>query len=418
VWWLLLWALAAAPGAACQTDTDPSRAGGNAANVRGNGSSPDGDVHEDFAGNGGVAGAAAAGTGGVAGDASSPLGTAGSAGSAPEPTRIALRDARVGEAPRFDPRAVYFEAELSDALVTQHGGPPWAIAPVEAADDAIFGIDYGARAFISRDGRMRYENTNVPLRELRVDALLPDGSLPDIHVGEPEVDSQQPCPFVRDVRRRYRMTWDGAMLHTCPNLMLQPPLEYAEDAWYGEDGALWYRGMATPERIGPGGVTLAWDPDVDGGVALMQMPGGQRIAVVELPAGEIIATRMRSSGFWIALREANGGAGRSWVDVDFEGHVVASGDYAPLPEGIEYVGGANGWTNGGYWVIDGYGRLNEFALETGTDNGIVIVRRPMYGESDVPHRSQDWLAMPPHTAVLLSEPYLFTGDGAASDAQL
>jgi hypothetical protein len=123
----------------------------------------------------------------------------------------ALRDAPVGTAPYFDPYRVYFVGVTAEHGASGNWGPPWAIAPVEAPDDAVLGIDAFAPAFIRRDGTMIYSGESYWLmREFHVDEWLPDGAFPDVHLGEPEVDSELPCPFTEGVQRQNRVTWDGA----------------------------------------------------------------------------------------------------------------------------------------------------------------------------------------------------------------
>jgi hypothetical protein len=405
-----------------------SRVGGlsaSAANVSGRKSLPgEGQPSQVLTGTGQAQGNAASAS---APDASAPSQTAAPSASLPAagsdnefPTSVStaipgstgpsLRDTPVGQAPHFDPDAIYIVGESSEVVATSQR--PYGIASLAAPDQGITGIPIFASVYLRRtDGHVLYsylgsapngDGVTKGLFEFKRDeGPYANGSDDALTVGEAVVDNaERPCgPIAPGDGLRYRVGFDGSVLHTCGNtyeMARRAPSEAQYEAWYDSSGKRVYFGNPSLEVVGANGRTLVF-PDA-GGVVVLDLANGSMLASL-MPYKPMIAehgfnggaSRSREDGFWLAATAADSmNPEATWTDIDLAGQIVGTGVYPDMPEGVMMT--TTNWEE--HWpALDGRGALYQFAMQG--EEG-VIVRRPMQGQSEVVYRSSQWDASHPH----------------------
>jgi hypothetical protein len=329
----------------------------------------------------------------------------------PATTGPSLRDTPVGEAPQFDPDAIYIVGESSEVVATSQR--PYGIASLAVPDQGITGIPIFPETLSIRrsDGHLLYsfsgsapdgQGVTKGLFEFKRDeGPFANGRDDDLSVGETVVENgERPCgPLAPGYSQRYRLAFDNSVLHTCSNVYEMAhrlPGEAQYNAWYDTDGKRLYFGPPDLGTIGANGRALAF-PDA-GGVIVLDLANGSMLASL-MPVYPAIsgqgfnggASRSRADGFWLAATAVDSMSPEAtWTDIDLSGQIVAAGVYPDMPEGVLMT--TNNWEE--HWpALDGRGALYQFAWQG--DEG-VIVRRPMQGQSEVVYRTSQWDPSHPH----------------------
>lgn len=348
----------------------------------------------------GQAGAAGSEPGDVAlvagmGPAIAPTQDAGVSDAMPPSTqRVPLRSAAVGEAPVFDPGAVYLLGYTREFNVGDGDGSGLSIAPVDDPTDSVGGFGYFTDAMIRRtDGRLIYQDNSgqdYATEFLRDAALLephPNSEGETVHASSLPCDPTETEPPM-GYPRSYLLSYDDVLYHTCA--VHDDDYAIGDDTrvWYSAEGELVYDGGAWLERIGAQKRALAYD---ENDLVVLDLESGTQVGSVQLDGLEVVSVRSLADGFTLALHR-EGEPGRYWLDIDLDGATIARGSYAPLPPNTRYVPyGTNAWAirTG---AIDAQGRLYEFA-GTLQDGSVVVVRRPREGASEIvytdAHASED-----------------------------
>lgn len=366
---------------------------------------------------------------GVAADAGMPIGPFGPLGETPP-----------GEAPSFDPDAVYLIAPRSDQVVpvarpinAPPGGlPPQplpifaTIAPIADPDDhiAVLPLTIAFAQIRRDDARLIYhpryaQTVGWPERDVLREFVrdeIPDppyqdavflSELPD----DPVVDGAASCEEVSeewgslDPWRAYVVGWDGHTYHACAHPVDQAVrptalgMLYDHYAWYEGDGTPIYEGDVWIHRVGPQqrafGVRALGDGielvvfDLHTGSVLGRVDPSEDLAGEGTP--EVMSVRMRADGFWVAFQisprdDEFAGVDLRWLDLDLDGAVLDRGAYAALPAGVTID--QISWGRGSAAAIDGQGRAHQIAQRI-EDRTPVVVRRPMRGQSDVRYEVGD-----------------------------
>jgi hypothetical protein len=328
------------------------------------------------------------------------------------PPPIPLRAAAIGELPIFDPSSIYIVGDSGE--IADYG--TFGVAPLDSPADSVASFGWFAALWIRRgDGHLIYQEdgSRALAREMRRDPMpMTDQTLR--YEGETTYSTDLPCGEADPLAPRFLLlSWDDALYHTCGNG--DPGAvdgERVHTTWYTADGQLAYSGDARIVRIGPNQRALGVLNDA---LVVIDLATGEVLNSIELDGGYFVAVRMHAEGFMLALIHGDEQTtdnnreqltGRSWLDLDLDGNIVATGTYAPLLQGYWYVGNGNAWGQR-VGVLDPQGQLYEFV---GDPQGgeVVVMRRPRTGVSDVRFVQPDGYE-PGDTNIHAQVPRLLTG---------